>query len=196
MTRSLMMLGLLAVVGFMAGWFTINRDGERTTIEINRDEIRNDARTAIDRGRSYLEQRREQQAAAQSDGWGNPPAWNPPVGNEGVNQAGNWTQPGSWESQRGWDQNGNSSQAANWNPPGGWNTGGNGYGANAQASQAGYPPQQGYYPPQGSGWAPPAAGTSNSTTGGYPALGTSQAGGGFAPREPGADWPGNVDYQR
>ncbi|GEM_PF-2641260 len=91
MVRSLMVLGILAVVAFMAGWFSINRDGDRTTIEINRDEIRNDAGQAIDRGKEYWEQRRLQQAqqqqgqgAAPANGysqtspWGNPPSTYPP----------------------------------------------------------------------------------------------------------------------
>ena len=40
----------------MAGWFKVNRDGDRTTIEINRSEIRQDARKAIDRGRELLQE--------------------------------------------------------------------------------------------------------------------------------------------
>ena len=39
----------------MAGWFKVNRDGERTTIEINRNEIRSDAKQAIERGREFLD---------------------------------------------------------------------------------------------------------------------------------------------
>lgn len=53
--RNLLVLGILTVGAFMAGWFTINRDGDRTTIEINKGEIREDARKAIDRGRELLE---------------------------------------------------------------------------------------------------------------------------------------------
>ncbi len=58
--RNLFIIGMLLVGAFMAGWFKVNRDGERTTIEINRSEIRGDARNAIDRGREFLD-RREQQ---------------------------------------------------------------------------------------------------------------------------------------
>lgn len=76
MMRSLMVLGALGVVGFMAGWFTINRDEGRTTIEINRDEIRSDARQAVDRGKEYWEQRQQQQAAAQQNAGGQPSPWN------------------------------------------------------------------------------------------------------------------------
>ena len=53
--RNLFIIGILLVGAFMAGWFKVNRDGESTTIEINRSEIRSDARTAIDRGRDFLE---------------------------------------------------------------------------------------------------------------------------------------------
>ncbi|QDS88175.1 hypothetical protein EC9_23630 [Rosistilla ulvae] len=53
--RNLLILGMLLVAAFMAGWFTIDRDGEQTTIKINRDEIRQDARQAIDRGKDYLD---------------------------------------------------------------------------------------------------------------------------------------------
>lgn len=52
--RNLIILALLLAGAFLAGWFTINRDGDRTTIEINRTEIRQDAREAIDRGREFL----------------------------------------------------------------------------------------------------------------------------------------------
>ena len=54
--RNLMIIGMLLVAAFMAGWFKINRDGENTTIEINRNEIRQDAESAISRGRAYLDQ--------------------------------------------------------------------------------------------------------------------------------------------
>lgn len=53
--RTIFVLGLVLVCASMAGWFTINRDGGETTIKINRDEIRNDAKTAINKGRDYLD---------------------------------------------------------------------------------------------------------------------------------------------
>jgi len=85
--RNLFIIGMLLVAAFMAGWFKIQRDGERTTIEINRTEIRNDTRTAIDRGREFLDRRDQEyadqqfadqqqqvwpqeQVAAQQDAWG------------------------------------------------------------------------------------------------------------------------------
>lgn len=62
-----MMLAVLVVIGFMAGWFSIERDGDQTKIEINRDEIRQDAQQAVDRGREYLEQRGQQAGQAASN---------------------------------------------------------------------------------------------------------------------------------
>ena len=52
--RNLFIIGLLLLGAFMAGWFKVNRDGERTTIEINRNEIRSDASKAIEKGREFL----------------------------------------------------------------------------------------------------------------------------------------------
>lgn len=52
--RNLMVLGMLLVGASMAGWFTVNRQGDRTTIEIDREEIRDDARSALSRGRELL----------------------------------------------------------------------------------------------------------------------------------------------
>lgn len=59
--RNLLIIGMLLIAASAAGWFRINRDGDRTLIEINQNEIRNDARNAINRGREYL-QRGEQLA--------------------------------------------------------------------------------------------------------------------------------------
>ncbi len=66
--RNLFIMGMLTVAAFMAGWFTINREGDRTTIEINKSEIREDARKAIDRGRDLLE-RVEEPSGASGDGF-------------------------------------------------------------------------------------------------------------------------------
>ena len=93
--RNLFIIGVILLGAFMAGWFKVNRDGDRTTIEINRGEIRQDARKAIDRGRELL-----QEHEAQSGGVGAlkeqaVELWNqgiaaPPTGNWGgeVGQAG------------------------------------------------------------------------------------------------------------
>ncbi len=53
--RTIFVVGIILVCAFMAGWFTIQRDEEGTTIRINRDEIRGDTRQAIDRGREFLD---------------------------------------------------------------------------------------------------------------------------------------------
>ncbi len=54
--RNLFIFAVILLGAFMAGWFKVNRDGDRTTIEINRGEIRQDARKAIDRGRELLQE--------------------------------------------------------------------------------------------------------------------------------------------
>lgn len=65
--RNLMIIGMLLMAAFMAGWFKINRDGENTTIEIDRGEIRHDAERAITRGREYL----DRYESGQESGFGN-----------------------------------------------------------------------------------------------------------------------------
>ena len=63
--RMIFLIGAVLVCAFMAGWFTVDRDDKGTTIRINRDEIRGDARQAIDRGREYLDTREGQQQPAE-----------------------------------------------------------------------------------------------------------------------------------
>lgn len=60
--RNLILIGMVVGGAFAAGWFTINREGDRTTIEFNRAEIRQDTRRAIDKGRELLDRREEQLA--------------------------------------------------------------------------------------------------------------------------------------
>lgn len=94
--RTLLLLGLAIGGAFMAGWFTIERDGDRTRIEINKSEIRSDTRQAIDKGRDYLDKREQEQLqqAQMQNGQ--------PVGNDGnfinvpwqQNGQGNPTAPG------------------------------------------------------------------------------------------------------
>jgi hypothetical protein len=64
--RNLILIAMVVGGAFAAGWFTINREGDRTTIEFNRAEIRQDTRRAIDKGREILD-RREQQIAQQQN---------------------------------------------------------------------------------------------------------------------------------
>ena len=63
--RTIILLALAVGGAFAAGWFTIERDGDRTRIEINKTEIRNDTRQAIDKGRDILDQREQERLANQ-----------------------------------------------------------------------------------------------------------------------------------
>ncbi|TWT74235.1 hypothetical protein [Allorhodopirellula solitaria] len=78
--RTLLFLGLAIGAAFMANWFTIERDGDSTRIDINKKEIRNDTKQAIDRGREILDNHNQgRQTATSADGY--PPAeqsWPPP----------------------------------------------------------------------------------------------------------------------
>jgi hypothetical protein len=56
MLRTIVFFGILAGCAFMAGWFTIQRDEDETTIRFNREEIRADASKAIAKGRELLDQ--------------------------------------------------------------------------------------------------------------------------------------------
>lgn len=54
MFRTIAIFGILALCAFMAGWFTIDRDDQETTIRFNRDEIRSDTAEALAKGREFL----------------------------------------------------------------------------------------------------------------------------------------------
>ncbi len=94
MMRNLFILVVLLLAAFMAGWFKVQRDGERTMIEINRTEIRSDARQAIDRGREFLDGREGQQYFDQQGNqvWSQeqvatqPDPWHQPAGGQYDNQ--------------------------------------------------------------------------------------------------------------
>lgn len=79
--RTIFILGLLIGIAFLAGWFTIDRQAELTTIQINKSEIREDAKKAIERGREYLERQEEQTSSPTPTNlespWGPAPAWEP-----------------------------------------------------------------------------------------------------------------------
>ncbi|SMP74776.1 hypothetical protein SAMN06265222_11833 [Neorhodopirellula lusitana] len=113
--RTLLLLGLAIGGAFMAGWFTIERDGDRTRIEINKTEIRSDARQAIDKGRDILDKREQDQLAAQQGGYNANPT-SPNTGN--------------WPPQAAPMQNGVQ---------------GAGYAGPANYPQNGYPQQQPQY---------------------------------------------------
>lgn len=59
MFRAILVLGVLAVITFMAGWFTVDRNSEETTIRFDRDEIRADIGAGIAKGRDFLEKTRQ-----------------------------------------------------------------------------------------------------------------------------------------
>ncbi|GAA5509981.1 hypothetical protein [Novipirellula caenicola] len=60
--RNIIILAMLVAGASAAGWFQIQRDGEYTRIDINRAEIREDARRAIDKGREILDRRDSQRS--------------------------------------------------------------------------------------------------------------------------------------
>ena len=82
--RNLLIIAALLVVAFMAGWFTVHRDGEHTTIRFNRDEIRQDTRAAIAKGRDFIDRAQQEngQGDFQSQNFGNPQ-----FGNAGFGEA-------------------------------------------------------------------------------------------------------------
>jgi hypothetical protein len=65
MFRNVIFLVMVVGAASMAGWFTINREGDQTSIQINRDEIRSDTWRAIDHGREYLDQHEQRLASQQ-----------------------------------------------------------------------------------------------------------------------------------
>lgn len=65
--RNLLILGMLACGAFFAGWFTIERDGDRTRIEINKAEIKGDIGSLKERGREYLDRQDERRGDAYVD---------------------------------------------------------------------------------------------------------------------------------
>ncbi len=66
MFRTIAIVVVLAACAFMAGWFTIDRDEQETTIRINRDEIRSDASEALAKGKEFLEANRSVQTDEES----------------------------------------------------------------------------------------------------------------------------------
>ncbi|TWU16739.1 hypothetical protein [Allorhodopirellula heiligendammensis] len=91
--RTILFLGLAIGAAFMANWFTIERDGDRTRIDINKDEIRNDAQHAIEKGREILDKREHGRQANTPPGDGYAPTqqgWpqSAPVQNTGYSDQG------------------------------------------------------------------------------------------------------------
>ncbi|MCO8125080.1 hypothetical protein NHH03_25315 [Stieleria sp. TO1_6] len=54
MFRTILILAVMGGGAFMAGWFTIDRNADETTIRFNREEIRADTNKAIAKGRELL----------------------------------------------------------------------------------------------------------------------------------------------
>ena len=65
MFRTIVILGVLALCAFMAGWFTIDRNENETTIRFDRDQIRADTSKAIAKGREILNKNRDGQETEQ-----------------------------------------------------------------------------------------------------------------------------------
>lgn len=61
--RNLLIIAILIGGAFFAGWFTIERDGDRTRIEINRTEIGDDLSDLKQKGREFLDERRNDRQA-------------------------------------------------------------------------------------------------------------------------------------
>lgn len=60
MVRFAMIFVVLAGLAFMANWFTIKRDDDTTTIQIDRQQIRSDLSKAAEKGRDFIEKHRQE----------------------------------------------------------------------------------------------------------------------------------------
>ncbi|MEZ6086751.1 MAG: hypothetical protein R3C05_01710 [Pirellulaceae bacterium] len=75
--RNIFILGVLLVAASAAGWFSIDREDGQTKITINRDEIRNDAKEAIAKGKQYLDERKSEYRYSEGYEQANQPGVNP-----------------------------------------------------------------------------------------------------------------------
>jgi len=172
--RTVLLIALAAGGAFLAGWFTVERDGDRTRIEINKSEIRSDARQAIDRGREILDQRERERWARENGGYdangGWPPAGPNPPGTTLPPSGGTGAGGSAWPAQ-----------------PEGY-TGG-GYAGGNYAGGTGNVPanyvQNGGYP------SPPYAGGTAGSTPAYPAAGQDRPASYPAAPYPGPSYPNN-----
>lgn len=143
--RTLLFLGLAIGAAFMANWFTVERDGDRTRIDINRDEIRSDAQHAIEKGREILDKREQDHQTSVPPTEGNGPTqshWpqSGPVQNTGYSGQGGYGNPPSYSGQNDEGQNYQGQPASgqayeNQSPP-------SGYGPTYPASAGNTPPWQ------------------------------------------------------
>lgn len=151
--RTIFVIGLILGSAFMAGWFTVNRDEEGTTIRFDREEIRNDTRAAINKGKDYLNDGRQpvngdqftsQQAPAfqgqqqfQQQGYGQPQYQQPAYGQpQGQSVPANWAQSNQQNYQPQPQLNQPTGQGGIYMPPA--------YNANQHANQQ---PAQQFQPP-------------------------------------------------
>jgi hypothetical protein len=67
--RGILFLILVVVVLAVVGWISFGRDGERASINLETQEIRDDTRKALDSGAKILERTGEKiESATNSDG--------------------------------------------------------------------------------------------------------------------------------
>jgi len=66
--RNIFIIGMLLVGASLAGWFTIEHDGEDTGIKFDTSEIRNDIGKLREKGRDYLDRREQQREANRIEG--------------------------------------------------------------------------------------------------------------------------------
>lgn len=95
--RNLFIIGILIAGASMAGWFSVNREGDRTTIEFDRTEIREDTRNVFNRARGYLE---DGQAAPNDQNQWADPNQQGNLPQDQIAQQPQWQQPQQWQQQQ------------------------------------------------------------------------------------------------
>lgn len=156
--RTLLFLGLVIGAAFMANWFTIERDGERTRIDINRDEIRSDAQHAIEKGREILDKRERERHTSSPpvEGYGPDAGYGPAAGNwpaSGSAQNTGYSAPGTYGNPPAYSDQSYPVQPTGGQPAGGQAYGGQAYGGQAYGGQNDATPS----PPRGYGPTYPAS---------------------------------------
>ncbi|MEM6365357.1 MAG: hypothetical protein AAF745_13100 [Planctomycetota bacterium] len=129
--RTLLLLGLAIGGAFMAGWFTIERDGDRTRIEINKTEVRSDVGRTIDRVQDLRQQREQNRVAAQNRFY--PPVQGANYSQPSVNPNNGYGQTGAYPNQNGSYANPSSYQQPGYGGGTGFGNTPSSYPANAAA---------------------------------------------------------------
>ena len=57
--RAILILVFVVVILALVGWVTFSRDGDRTSINIETQEIKDDSRKMIESGKSFIEKAEE-----------------------------------------------------------------------------------------------------------------------------------------